>query len=146
VKEEGPVKVRDVEMADVVVREGMLREGRWIGSQLQLVKQRNISDIYTQEPVWKKIYPQQDGLPVICKSGRYWVKLYYMGKEIKVEVDDEMPLDSQLNYLLPISSKSNERWPLILTKALVKLTIINNSNCDIVGNGLILYALTGLIG
>lgn len=145
-KEEGPVKVRDVEMADVVVREGMLREGRWIGSQLQLVKQRNISDIYTQEPVWKKIYPQQDGLPVICKSGRYWVKLYYMGKEIKVEVDDEMPLDSQLNYLLPISSKSNERWPLILTKALVKLTIINNSNCDIVGNGLILYALTGLIG
>lgn len=140
------MKVRDVEMADVVVREGMLREGRWIGSQLQLVKQRNISDIYTQEPVWKKIYPQQDGLPVICKSGRYWVKLYYMGKEIKVEVDDEMPLDSQLNYLLPISSKSNERWPLILTKALVKLTIINNSNCDIVGNGLILYALTGLIG
>lgn len=48
VKEEGPVKVRDVEMADIVVNEGMLPEGRWIGSQLQLIKQRNICDIYTQ--------------------------------------------------------------------------------------------------
>lgn len=48
IKEEGPVKVKDVEMADMIVNEGMLPECRWIGSQLQLIKQRNICDIYTQ--------------------------------------------------------------------------------------------------
>lgn len=36
----------------------MLEEAKWIGSQLQLIKQRNICDIQTQEPIWKKIYPQ----------------------------------------------------------------------------------------
>lgn len=144
-KEEGPVKIKDVELSDVQVSASLLDESKWIGSQLQLIKQRNILDIYTQEPIWKKIYPQVDGMPVICRSGRYWVKLYYMGKEIKVEVDDEVPLGSQLQHLFPISSKPTERWTLIITKALVKLLAINNSGSNIYGNGLVLYALTGLI-
>lgn len=140
------MKVKDVELSDVVVTASMLEESKWIGSQLQLIKQRNICDIYTQEPIWKKIYPQVDGMPVLCRSGRYWVKLYYMGKEVKVEVDDEIPLNSQLQHLFPLSSKPTEKWTLIVTKAIVKLLAINNSDSSIYGNGLVLYALTGLIG
>lgn len=67
-------------MADIVVHEYMLDEAKWIGSQLQIIKQRNILDSNTEEPIWKKIYPQVDGLPVLSKSGRYWVKLYFMGR------------------------------------------------------------------
>lgn len=85
-------------------------------------------------------------MPVICRSGRYWVKLYYMGKEVKVEVDDEIPLGSQLQHLFPLSAKPTERWTLIVTKAIIKLLALNNSNAGIYGNGLVLYSLTGLIG
>lgn len=45
-------------MADIVVRKSMCKEGIWIGSQLQIIKQRNLVDVYTAEPIWKKIYPQ----------------------------------------------------------------------------------------
>lgn len=48
--------------------------------------------LYVQ-PIWTKIYPQQDGIPVANKSGRYWVKLYYLGKERKIEIDDKMPVN-----------------------------------------------------
>lgn len=71
----------------------MCPSGIWIGSQLQMIKARDLKDSYTEEAVWKKIYPQENGVPQITKSGKYWVKLYYMGKEVKVEVDDRIPLN-----------------------------------------------------
>jgi hypothetical protein len=71
-------------MADIIVKRGMCPSAIWIGSQLQMIKQRNITDVYTEEAVWKKIYPQENGVPQITQSGKYWVKLYYMGKAIKV--------------------------------------------------------------
>ncbi len=58
VKEEGPIKVRDVKMVDIHVHENMAQEGIWIGSQLQIIKLRNIVDTYARQPIWKKIYPQ----------------------------------------------------------------------------------------
>ena len=30
----------------------------WIGSQLQIINERNIVDANNNEPIWKKIYPQ----------------------------------------------------------------------------------------
>ena len=95
--------------------------------------------------MWKKIYPQVDGVPVISKSGRYWVKLYHMGVEVKIEVDSELPIDNKCRYLFPVSKKHHEKWTLILTKALIKLVSINNSPFSLSGDGLTLYALTGLI-
>lgn len=84
VKEEGVLRVRDVKMADVAVDEYMTEEGVWIGSQLQVIKLRSLVDAYNKEPVWKKIYPQENGMPQITKSGKYWVKLYFMGEPVKI--------------------------------------------------------------
>ena len=52
------MKVKDVKMSNIKVESYMIQEGIWIGSQLQMIKLRNIVDAYTREPVWKKIYPQ----------------------------------------------------------------------------------------
>lgn len=78
------MQISDVKMGNIVVREKMCPSGVWIGSQLQIIKQRNLVDVYSDEAVWKKIYPQENGVPQITQSGKYWVKLYYMGKPIKI--------------------------------------------------------------
>lgn len=58
VKDEGPLQVSDVKMSDIIVRKSMCSSGIWIGSQLQIIKIRELRDVYNDEPVWKKIYPQ----------------------------------------------------------------------------------------
>lgn len=75
-----PQKIKDVELPDILTYNYMLKEAKWIGGHLQLIKDKDLKDVYTNEPIWKKIYPQVDGIPVLSKSGRYWVKLYHMGK------------------------------------------------------------------
>lgn len=117
----------------------------WIGSQLQIVKIRGLKDVYNDEPVWKKIYPQENGVPQITKSGKYWVKLYYMGKAVKVEIDDRIPLGNNMKELFSKSEKINEKWTFILTKALLKLFALSNPKANVVGSGVIINALTGLI-
>ena len=71
-------------MSDIVTKQFMTSSAIWIGSQLQIIKQRNLVDINSNEAVWKKIYPQENGVPQLTKSGKYWVKLLYMGKYIKI--------------------------------------------------------------
>ena len=36
-------------------------------------------------------YPQENGIPVISPTGKYWVKIRFMGKERLVEIDDRIP-------------------------------------------------------
>ncbi len=110
----------------------------------------NIRDIYTSETIFQKIYPQTNKAPDYNPSGRYWVKLYFMGKLRKIEIDDTMPCDRFNNLLLPRCENFEELWPLIITKALLKLYSYkfrhqryyadNTDDCSI------LYALTGYIG
>ncbi len=45
-------------MSNIVVKKNMCPSGIWIGSQLQVIKIRDLRDVYNEEPVWKKIYPQ----------------------------------------------------------------------------------------
>jgi len=45
-------------------------------------------------------------------SGRYWVKLYYMGKQIKVEIDDRIPIAGNKNVFVESENK-NEIWPML---------------------------------
>jgi hypothetical protein len=64
-------------------------------------------DVNNGEPIWKKIYPQENGVPQITKSGKYWVKLLHMGKYVKIEVDDRIPVDEHSREMLPLSAKPN---------------------------------------
>ena len=134
----------DVKMSDIYTRRYLPETSKWIGSQLQIIKERNLVDVNTKEAVWKKIYPQENGVPQLTKSGKYWVKLLYMGKYVKIEVDDRVPVDEKQRPLFPTSAKLNENWTMILSKALVKY-LAKTSNDSIIGNGLVIYALTGMI-
>lgn len=67
-----------------------------------------------------------------------------MGKYIKIEVDDRIPVNESMRELLPFSQKYNEKWTLIISKAIIKY-LSKASNDKTVGNGLVTYALTGMI-
>lgn len=54
-----------------------------------------MKDVETNERVWERIYPQKDGAPCISPSGKYWVKVRFMGKERLVEIDDRIPCDTR---------------------------------------------------
>ena len=83
----------DVRMSDIITKQYMTESAIWVGSQLQIIKQRGLNDVNTGEPIWRKIYPQEKGVPQITRSGKYWVKLLYMGKYVKLEVDDRVPVN-----------------------------------------------------
>ena len=80
-------------MSDILTKKFMTKSAIWVGSQLQIIKQRNLTDVNSNEAIWKKIYPQDNGVPQLTKSGKYWVKLLYRGKYIKIEVDDRIPVN-----------------------------------------------------
>jgi len=42
----------------------------------------------------------------------------------KVVIDDLMPFDHEGNLLLPATSLSHELWPMLLTKALLKVAAL----------------------
>ena len=126
---------------------------KWIGSQLQIIKDRSIKDAHTGKPLWSKIYPQSaNGIPIYNNSGRYWVKLYYLGQLRKIEVDDKFPTSVKKQCLLPKSINKEELWPMLFTKALLKLqsfhakyTQDQANEIKEVGDGSVMYALTGYI-
>lgn len=73
-----------------------------------------------------------------------------MGKAVKIEVDDKVPCSMGKNVsLFPKTSNSNELWPMIFTKALLKLQqLYMTDSCNYereTGLGWILYALMGLV-
>nr|CAD7394357.1 unnamed protein product [Timema cristinae] len=53
--------------------------------------------------------------------GKYIVRLYFMGTWRRITVDDYIPVDQNNRILLPTCDKPYEIWPMILTKALLKI-------------------------
>jgi len=143
-------KIREIKISNIKYDEKYNEYSKWISTNLQVIIDLNIRDVNTNETIFQKIYPQSGGAPEYNQSGRYWVKLYYMGKPRKIEIDDSMPCDRFKKLLLPHCDNLEELWPLIITKALLKLYSFkyrhqryyadNNEDCSI------LYALTGYIG
>jgi len=94
---------------------------KWVTSQLQLTKDRYMRDVVSNEKIWERIYPQQHGAPVVSPSGKYWVKIRYDGKERLIEIDDRVPCDVRKKPILARTLNSNELWPQLLMKALLKV-------------------------
>jgi len=97
--------------------------------------------------LWKKIFPQKNGVPVYNPHGRYWVKLHHMGKPRKIEIDDTIPCNKNEEPIIPRCESWEELWPAIITKAIIKLfsykfkTYIKPES--IIGDIQIIHALTG---
>ncbi len=140
--------MKDVKLSNIDMSGFLPPDARWVASQLQIIKDRGLKDVITGKSLCTKVFPQIDGVPIYNKSGKYTVKLYFMGKERKIEIDDKMPIDFKGNVLFPKSVKKEELWATIITKAIFKMLSLqtNFENFDgLIGSGLVMYSLTGMV-
>jgi len=71
--------------------------------------------------LWELIFPQDaSGQPTKTASGKYHVKCFVMDEWHRVTVDDRIPVDAYGAPLL-VGSMPAQLWPLILSKAILKL-------------------------
>ena len=71
--------------------------------------------------LWELIYPQDaSGQPTQTASGKYHVRLFVMNEWRRVTVDDRIPAD-MFGCPLLVGSMPAQLWPLILSKAILKL-------------------------
>ena len=125
---------------------------RWIASIFQIIIDNKINCENGLNHFLRRIYPQdENGTPKYNPSGKYWVKLYHMGEERKIEIDDKIPVNkTTFEPFFPQCESPYELWPLILTKAIIKLYSFkyhsDNYEYNEVGDNSILYSLTKYIG
>ena len=141
------IKILDASPSNIYMKEGYPLYFRWLASIFQIIKEKNILDVNTNQMLWQKIYPQEHGVPIYNPKGKYWVKLYHLGKLRKIEIDDTMPTNKRDKFYLPKCESLEEIWPCILTKALLKLYSYKIVSCSFheCGDYEPFYALTGYI-
>ncbi|CAD8130613.1 unnamed protein product [Paramecium sonneborni] len=142
--DENPKLTSDVRLSDLICNDTLPPNSRWIASQLQQIKDRDIRDCFNQKSLSSKIYPQKDGAPIYNPNGKYIVKLYFMGKERKIQVSDHMPTIFDGKALLPQSIDKNQLWPMIISKAVLQLWDYQSKG-SLVGDGFVMYSLMGLL-
>lgn len=74
-----------------------------------------------------------------------------MGRYRKIEIDDTMPCGKYDEILLPRCANLEELWPLLLSKAIIKLfsykyKTTNHTMWEDIGDVSFICALTGYIG
>ncbi|XP_039914065.1 androglobin [Hirundo rustica] len=104
---------------------------RWIVSEIYAVwRIYNENSLNSETPTlvwkpWEHIYAlckaTKEHTPLYNKFGKYVLKLYWMGCWRKIIVDDTMPFSEEETLLLPATTCQNELWPMLLSKAIIKL-------------------------
>ncbi|NXA37706.1 ADGB protein, partial [Eudromia elegans] len=130
---------------------------RWIISEICLAWRICNDKVSTSETSslfwkpWEHIYSlckaTSDHMPLYNSYGKYIVKLYWMGCWRKITVDDTMPFSEDDNLLLPATTCETELWPMLLSKAIIKLanTFVRESGKRELEEFTVLHALTGWI-
>ncbi|XP_027543440.1 androglobin isoform X7 [Neopelma chrysocephalum] len=130
---------------------------RWIVSEIYAVwRIYNEKSLTSEIPTlfwkpWEHIYAlckaTKEHMPLYNKFGKYVLKLYWMGCWRKIIVDDTMPFSEEENLLLPATACQNELWPMLLSKALIKVanTSIHETGKRELDEFTVLHTLTGWI-
>ncbi|XP_063675398.1 androglobin-like isoform X7 [Bolinopsis microptera] len=87
----------------------------------------NVSGSDVWKP-WHHLYPRSkppNSFPVHSASGKYAVKLFWMGIWRKIIVDDQIPFDAEGKCLLPQCDNESELWLPILSKAIIKVASLD---------------------
>ncbi|KAM6185242.1 androglobin [Rhynchocyon petersi] len=135
---------------------------RWIISEIYAVwkafngvpMNNYLKGVSTESPVlpwkpWEHIYSLckavKGHMPLFNSYGKYVVKLFWMGCWRKITVDDFLPFDEDNNLLLPATTFDFELWPMILSKAIIKLANVNIhiAQRSELGEFTVIHALTG---
>ncbi|CAF0997935.1 unnamed protein product [Didymodactylos carnosus] len=79
---------------------------------------------------WEHIYAinkvsKQPFVTPYNPAGKYVVRLFFLGCWRKIIVDDTIPFDSKNRPLLPQTSLGYELWPMLLSKALLKIVVLD---------------------
>ncbi|KAI0237423.1 Androglobin, partial [Lamellibrachia satsuma] len=106
--------------------------------------------IYTWRP-WEHIYAinkvtKGPTIPLYNPHGKYAIRLYWLGCWRKIIIDDTIPYNDSDQMLLPATTRPHELWPMLLTKALVKVASLDynggNNACEF-GDFSVIQCLTG---
>ncbi|CAM2703017.1 unnamed protein product [Rotaria socialis] len=102
---------------------------------------------------WEHIYAlnkvsKQPFITPYNPSGKYVVRLFFLGAWRKIIIDDTIPFDSENRCLLPQTSLPHELWPMLLSKALLKIISLDfNASNDILesSDASVIHSLTGWV-
>ncbi|XP_072121754.1 androglobin isoform X2 [Mobula birostris] len=160
-KEKNPVVKREKWFDLLTANEHILESElmRWIISEITMLwntclnltsdSKNLLEETGSSWKPWEHIYALckavKGHLPLYNSHGKYIVRLYWMGCWRKITLDDTMPFDENDNLLLPATTCQEELWPMLLSKALIKLANIDmiTTGRKELGDFTVLHALTG---